>query len=135
MIYEGKMNFLIIDDVYSELTAMRKLFSKYGFCSIAQTALGAVQELHKAYIENDNFDVIVADLEMPKKNGIDLLEIIRNDEKALFIKPAKKILLISGNIQGEMLQIVRKNCDDILVKPSADKYIRRALINVGLVAI
>ena len=65
-------------------------------------------------IANQEFDLIIIDLKMPKKSG---LEVIRD---AIYKRPniAHKFLVISGNVEPSTLQIIMsKNVKNILVKP------------------
>lgn len=65
-------------------------------------------------IANQEFDLIIIDLKMPKKSG---LEVIRD---AIYKRPniAYKFLVISGNVEPSTLQIIMsKNVKNILVKP------------------
>lgn len=65
-------------------------------------------------IQNQDFDLIILDLKMPRKTGIDVLR------DAIYKKPnlASKILVISGNVEQSTLQIiVSKKVTNIMIKP------------------
>lgn len=49
-------------------------------------------------IKNSNYDIYVLDLNMPLKNGLDVLKYLRNKERDLPLSSKSKILVLSGYI-------------------------------------
>ena len=81
---------------------------------------------------NQEFDVIILDLKMPRKSGVDVIR------DAVARKPdiAEKILVISGNVEQESLEfMVSKKVTNILVKPfnnsDIEVKIRKILARAG----
>jgi DNA-binding NarL/FixJ family response regulator len=127
------LNILIIDDVYSELIAVQEKFQLYGNCSIAQNKNAAMQLFHKAYIENDFFDLIILDLEMPRASGIVVLEEISKDEELLFTPKAKKVMLANKRSRPETIQAAKRLSDGVIMKPLDEKYVRRVMLELGFI--
>ncbi len=127
------LEILIIDDVYSELIAVQKQFQIYGNTTIAQNKNSALQVFHKAYTDNNFFDLIVLDLEMPRASGIVVLEEIEKDEDFLFIPKAKKLILADRRSLPETVQLAKKVSNGVIMKPIEDKYVRRIMLELGFV--
>jgi CheY-like chemotaxis protein len=75
-------------------------------------------------IINQNFDVILLDLKMPRKSGVDVIRdaVLKNPEIA------ERIIVISGNVEQETLQIlVSKKVTNILVKPFSNEDIENKI--------
>ncbi len=130
---EDMLEILIVDDVYSELRAVQEKFQLYGNCSVAQNKNVALQMFHKAYIENDFFDLIILDLEMPRASGIVVLEEIERDEELLFIPRAKKVMLANKRSRPETIKIAQKISNSVIMKPLDEKYVRRAMLELGFI--
>jgi YesN/AraC family two-component response regulator len=75
-------------------------------------------------IINQDFDVILLDLKMPRKSGVDVIRdaVLKNPEIA------ERIIVISGNVEQETLQIlVSKKVTNILVKPFSNEDIENKI--------
>lgn len=68
---------LIVDDEPHVLDSVSKILERKGF----ETATSKNGEDALKQIKNENFDLIVADLMMPKVSGIDLLKAVKNENK------------------------------------------------------
>lgn len=65
---------LVVEDIALNQLLMRTLLDDFGFeCTIAANGKIAIQEL-----ENNSFDIILMDLQMPEMNGFEATEYIRN---------------------------------------------------------
>lgn len=81
-----------------------------GFCIAAQASDGAAAlEL----LQRERFDLIIADIRMPRMDGISLLEKIRSEK----ISDARFVIL-SGYFEYEYAKnAIRYNCADYILKP------------------
>jgi DNA-binding response OmpR family regulator len=68
-IMERKYKILIIDDETNIRTLFKNYFTKQGF--IVDTASNGFEGLNK--LREDEFDVAIVDLKMPKMNGIEMI--------------------------------------------------------------
>lgn len=128
------MDILIVNNVFADLKMLNEIFSHYGNCTTTQDVIIAEQKIHQAYLENKSFDVIIINIEMPRISGLELLDIIQNNETLLFIKPAKKILIAESNTRANLLEIGKKKSDAILTKPIESKFVHRMLLNLDLIS-
>lgn len=67
---------LIVDDDAMQLILMKEIFSNYPVEIVAESDSGKVENL----LENDNFDLVLSDIQMPNIDGFELVKRIRNNE-------------------------------------------------------
>ena len=108
--YKGKEAVLLIDDEDMILDVGERMLNKLGY--IVFTAASGIEAL-KIYLKNKGIiDVIILDLVMPKMNGGDTFDRIKE------INPGAKVLLSSGySINGQAEQIMARGCDGFIQKP------------------
>ena len=64
-------------------------------------------------IKNNDFDLMLIDIQMPYYSGLDLLKFIRNDQKK-----NTPIIMLTGYSNKEILQHTKElGADDYLIKP------------------
>lgn len=92
------MNILIVEDDFVSRKFMTKFLSKYGTCQTAEDGELAVKMYKKAVEEKHPYDLICMDIIMPKLNGYETLELIRNYEKEQGFsgQQAAKVIMTSG---------------------------------------
>ncbi|MCP4162897.1 MAG: response regulator [Deltaproteobacteria bacterium] len=95
--------------------------------SIAHDGSEGIILIKKAYEENDPFDIVLLDMYMPGMNGIEVGEVIKNDEN---LKNTHLILLTSMGVRGDA-----KNCKDndfaaFLTKPIRERDLYDCLAHV-----
>ena len=104
-------NILLVDDEKRLLSALRRRLSADFNIVTAASALRALEIIE----EDANIAVIVADMQMPEMNGIELLKAVQ--QKA----PAIRRLMLTGNADletamaaindGKVMRFLRKPCD------------------------
>lgn len=107
-----KFSILIVDDEEQIAKIIKAYLSLYrGFDKII-IAEDGVQAMQK--ISNQDFDLIVTDLVMPKRNGFALIETIRKIPKYYNMK----IMIVSGCMNKEAAVLaVQKGVRHVVVKP------------------
>lgn len=102
---------IVDDDPIARQNFIQICEDTYLFKNIIEAADGRIANQKMI---NQDFDVIILDLKMPRKSGIDVIR----DAVAKKPEIAEKILVISGNIEKESLEfMVSKKVTNILVKP------------------
>lgn len=103
------MKLLVVEDDASIRTAICELLQQWGYVSEeAHDGQAALQ-----FLEHDDFDLVILDLNLPKLDGLEVCRRLRN-----LNKPQPLVLMltardtISDNITG-----LEKGADDYLVKP------------------
>ena len=102
------MRILIIEDNVNILNCMKEKLSSNGlYIDIADNGIEGEE---KAFV--NDYDLIVLDLSLPDKNGIEILKYLREEEIDT------PIIVISGNNSpSDMLKLYQYGADDYIVKP------------------
>jgi len=110
--YSGMKVLLVEDNELNRLVTI-SLFADHGvFVSEAHDGQQAVE-----MVENDSFDLILMDVQMPVMNGLDATRLIRAREE---IKNAKRsfIVAMTANVTEEVIgQAKEVGADDYIAKP------------------
>lgn len=69
------MNLMVVDDYMEHRLALAKILSKEGY-RVTQASSGE-EAIALLSLSDEPFDLVIADLRMPKKNGLQLLEEIK----------------------------------------------------------
>ncbi len=104
---DGKKILIVEDNRINQTVTKRILESSNVTCDIAQNGEEAIQKVSKSY-----FDLILMDINMPIKNGIDATKEIR-----MFNKTIPIIALTAVEIEEQRHQIFESGMDDIILKP------------------
>ncbi len=99
---------LIVDDEQSIRNLLKQILEREGYdCELAENAEKAV-----ILLSVKKFDLIISDVQMPGKSGIELLEEIKT------LHPHLATLLISGHTDNQTAKsAILKGAIDFLVKP------------------
>ena len=99
---------LIVDDENQILEALSKLFSKSGY--VVSLARGA-EEAQKI-LEHTEIEVVLTDVKMPERSGIELLEWIKKNH------PMTEVIIMTGYASVEdVVSALKEGAYDYLIKP------------------
>lgn len=106
---EKVKNILVIDDEEIVCTVLRTMLEKAGYK--VETCFNGNEGIKQ--FRDGHFDVVITDILMPKRDGIDTIVALRQ------IEPTVKILAISGAQRSETLLEIANifNADATLKKP------------------
>ncbi|MCK9581226.1 MAG: chemotaxis-specific protein-glutamate methyltransferase CheB [Methanoregula sp.] len=110
---------LIVDDSVFMRTVIRDIVSKDPSIEVVGTASNGVEALEK--IASLQPDVITLDIEMPRMNGIQVLEELRK------VKKRPRVMMLSSltSKDAEMTtQAIRLGADDFMLKPKDIPHVR-----------
>jgi two-component system, chemotaxis family, protein-glutamate methylesterase/glutaminase len=110
---------LIVDDSVFMRTVIRDMITKDPAIEVVGTASNGLDALER--IESLSPDLVTLDIEMPKMNGIQVLEELRK------VKKRPKVLMLSSltSKDAEMTtQAIRLGADDFMLKPKDIPHVR-----------
>jgi CheY-like chemotaxis protein len=86
-----KAKILVVDDSFILREFMETVLLSYGYsCVCVEDGLAAINLL-----QNESFDMVISDIEMPGLNGFELLSHVKNKY------PETKIIMISGKYRPD----------------------------------
>jgi two-component system sensor histidine kinase/response regulator len=119
---ESKGNILVIDDELGIREGCRRTLAPHGF--VVETAATAEEGLRK--VREGNFDLVLLDVVMPDRRGIDLLAPIHEKD------PDTVCLIITGYATVELaVEAIRQGAYDFISKPFTADVLLIA-VNQGL---
>lgn len=124
---------LVIDDFETMRQLMRNAFIDLGYFNIDDAINGVEASvlIKKAFHENDPYQLIFCDWNMPEMNGLELLMNLQND---YLLKGAPFIMVTAENEKNQVINAINAGVDDYIVKPLNPKTLQKKLnkINVNL---
>ncbi len=118
----SKGNILIIDDEENIRNMLHEILNDEGYETFQA---GEWDEAKKIFL-SEKLDVVLLDIWLPKKGGMDILEILSKDF------PAVEVIMISGHGNIDMaVKAIKKGAYDFLEKPlSIDRILH--VVNIAL---
>ena len=114
------MRILIAEDDHASRRFLFKIISQYDNCDITVDGIELLDAFSIAIEEKKPYDLIFLDIMMPKIDGIEALNIIREIErkKGILKEDSVKVIIISAlNEKNSVDECFELNCMDYLVKP------------------
>lgn len=114
------MKFLIVDDEFVSRKKSHKILSQYGECDIAINGLEALNAFVRAQNDNDPYNLIFLDINMPDFDGNQVLKKIRQWEKSKNMPQSdivKIIMLSTGDSQEDIKISLEFGSETHIVKP------------------
>ncbi len=104
------LHVLFVDDEADTVKVFKKGLTQMGYMVCGET--DPISAISKFKVNPDKYDVIITDYVMPKINGLELAEIVKN------VRENVKIILITGFMEKNGKEIVGKHrIDGFLTKP------------------
>ena len=123
MDYSG-IKVIVIDDDITTRRIITRLIKQIGFTDFDEAGDG--QQAYDMMQEND-YGLILSDLDMPIMNGMDLLDKVRADQKLM----AKPFIMITANDDREnIIQAVKSKVSQYIVKPFTMPALREKIEKV-----
>ncbi|MCK5075787.1 MAG: sigma-54-dependent Fis family transcriptional regulator, partial [Calditrichia bacterium] len=103
-----QIKLLVVDDEPDALELMEELFLRNGYK--VSTASNGLEALHK--IPEEEPDIIISDLVMPKMDGMKLLEVVHDKFSHIMM-----ILMTANGTVETAVEAMRKGAKDYILKP------------------
>ncbi len=129
------MKILIVDDDEIIRNASEKIFSKYGDCTSVDNGDDAVKCFEEASNGKELLNLIVLDISMDGKSGLEVLKEIRAKEKEKGVekKARVKIIMVTGHREAEIVkECIAEGCNDYILKPIKPETLAGKLSEFGL---
>lgn len=108
----NKLRVLMVDDNVQLVDMVKEYFSSHAVIDISYVANNGIEGVKLIKENLGNYDLILLDLIMPKKDGISVLEDIKNIENL-----PKVIVLTSYNTQEVIRKVASLNVNYFMLKP------------------
>jgi two-component system chemotaxis response regulator CheY len=106
-----RANVLIADDVQSIRLILKSMLREMGFVNITEAANG---KLALKAIDNNKFNLILCDWEMPESNGNEILAIVRHSP----LNKNSVFIMCTGNAQEDIVKdAISNGVSDFITKP------------------
>jgi len=113
---------ILLADDEEDIREDLALFLEFSDYKVFQASNG--KEAYQCYLEN-SLDLIITDIEMPKLNGLKLIESIREKDKEI------PIIIISGySDKDKLLRAIKLNLVDYMIKPFTRKGMLSTITNL-----
>lgn len=118
---EKKLTILLIEDDMIELMKFNRTVSKLGLSHAVTEAKNGEDALEVLNKKERLPDIILLDLNMPKMNGIEFLNILKSDNELRYIPT---IILTTSNNRRDMLECYKIGIAGYMIKPlKFDDYV------------
>ena len=114
------MRSLIVEDEFTSRMQIKYFLEEYGHCDIAVNGLEAVEAYKMANDAKKPYDLICLDINLPEKNGHQVLEEIRKMEEETGKSPANPVKIFMATAMDSMRNVIDAYyglCDEYLTKP------------------
>jgi two-component system chemotaxis response regulator CheY len=120
------MNVLVVDDFLTMRRILKNILKQVGFSKMEEAEDGA-QALDMIKNADPPFDLIIADWNMPKMTGIELLKAIRADPE---LKHLPVIMVTAEAQKSRVLEAVQAGVSNYIVKPFTAETVKGKLEQV-----
>jgi len=122
---------LIADDEIVSLGKLKILLAKMGPCETAMNGREALDRFLRAHADNNPFELITLDIDMPELKGPEVLKEIRKWEAEQgFSSPPRAVnvlMVTASNSKETVIESIRAGCTNYIVKPFDGKKLEEAL--------
>jgi HD-like signal output (HDOD) protein/FixJ family two-component response regulator len=129
------MRILIVEDEMVSRTKLELIMEHFGDCKTQEHGDDALAAFHEAHRDDNPFNLIMLDINLPGMDGIQLLSAIRNAEKELNLEKsckAKILMTTSYRDKDRVVASIQSGCDDYIGKPFDLNLIRNRLSKLGI---
>jgi len=130
------LKILIAEDDAVSSIIIKKFLSPYGECDVAYNGQVAIDKFKEKIEAGETYDIILLDVMMPRKTGLEALKEIRkieNKKKKLSIKTSKILMLTALNDNETIRKALENGCDSYFTKPIKKDKILMALERLKLI--
>jgi two-component system chemotaxis response regulator CheY len=116
-----KMKFLVVDDFSTMRRIVKNILKQLGYDNIDEAEDGA-----QAYskLQNDHYDFVISDWNMPNMDGLDLLKKIRGDARL----KAMPVLMVTAEAEKDkVIAAIQAGVNNYIVKPFTAEVLKEKM--------
>lgn len=129
------MRILVTDDDFVGRAKIAAILEKFGRCTVASNGKLALRLFERAHTDNEPFDLITMDIDMPDIKGQEVVHRIRSWELRNLSDSqngAVRILMVTAMRDTKnTLTSFKEGCESYLVKPVSPDRLAVALLELG----
>ncbi len=129
------MRFLIIEDQKDVRSLMEAFLSEFGSSDMAEDGIVGLEKVLNSIETNNPYDAIFLDIMMPKLEGQQVLQQIRQLEESKNTLAAKNVKIIMVSALGDsenVMEAFKSQADAYLVKPVLHEKLVTTMKKAGL---
>lgn len=129
------MKILIAEDEAISLKTLENMLNSFGEVALATNGEEAYKQFVSALDNNQPFDLIFLDINMPEFNGHEALKAMRDyeEERCIAKEDCVPIVIISSLSDGENIYNAHlEGCNNYLLKPVSKEKIKMVLSQMNL---
>ncbi len=126
---------LVVDDDPAIVNLLQGHLKDYGQCTTASNGGSAISAFRGLLDQSKCFDLVCLDIKMPDKDGIEVLNQIRNMEKSYgvgFRQRSRVVMVTALDTPQDKLKAFKDACDGYLTKPFDKSQVEKAVEQVGI---
>lgn len=109
---------LVVDDNFENRMLLAEILREIAVCDFAATGKEAIDAYNMSTQRQAPYNLILLDIELPEVNGLDILQKIRESEKAAGVPLGDGIpIIIVTAYEKRFVEAFNKGCDDYVLKP------------------
>jgi two-component system, chemotaxis family, chemotaxis protein CheY len=114
---KSKYQILTVDDFVSMRRIIKNQLSEMGFQQVLEAENG---QMAWQVLESNRIDIIISDWNMPKMTGLELLKMVRADDR---FKDIPFLMVTAESDKDSVVQAVKANVTNYILKPfTPDKF-------------
>ncbi|MBF0496572.1 MAG: response regulator [Deltaproteobacteria bacterium] len=118
---DPKARILVVDDFVTMRRIMRNHLRHLGYTNVAEADDGATA---LPMLKKEKFDLIICDWNMPRLSGLQLVEIIRQDEE---LKHIPFLMVTVETLKRNILKAVQAGVTNYIAKPFSRETLKRKI--------
>lgn len=130
------MRILVAEDDLASCRVMAGMLAKFGQADLAFDGQAALHKFEEAHVEDNPYNLICLDVQMPYISGLEVLKRIRafeEREKKDQVRCAKIIMTTGLSDVENVLGSFRAGCEDYLIKPIDRLKLFKSVKSLGFI--
>lgn len=134
---DNKLKILIVEDDFISRRIMKEILTPYGRCDMANDGEEAIHAFYLGWEEQAPYDLICMDVMMPKVDGQEALQNIRDMEKEMGVIGSQEVKVIMTTALDDLKNVITAfhegGATSYIVKPISKDNLIGELKNLGLI--